>query len=294
MQNEESSKNIKAGTMTGILCGLLLMLFFMVSWKSTIPENPIVDEGIEVNLGNSDDGMGDEQPWAPGDPALDVAKIQPPTPVATTQTTTETEKETNDNDKEAPNVTLPEVKKNNNKPKDSKPEPTNPVVKPNPKPDVVADPKPIVRKPVAIYKGGSSTSTGGNQSDDFNNKNNQGITGKNGDQGKINGSPTSDNYSGDGGTGKSGVAVSKGLQGRKISKVPSFEDDFNENAKIAVDVKVNENGVVTSANFQPKGSTTSNAGLREIAIRKALLIKFTASESGETSIGTLVFNFKVQ
>ena len=87
MQNEESSKNIKAGTITGILCGLLLMLFFMVSWKSTIPENPIVEEGIEVNLGNSDDGMGDEQPLAPGDPALDVAKIQPPTPVATVQTT---------------------------------------------------------------------------------------------------------------------------------------------------------------------------------------------------------------
>ena len=294
MQNEESSKNIKAGTMTGILCGLLLMLFFMVSWKSTIPENPIVDEGIEVNLGNSDDGMGDEQPLAPGDPSLDVAKIQPPTPIATTQTTTETEKETNDNDKEAPNVSLPEVKKPNNKPKETKPEPTKPIVKPNPKPDVVADPKPIVRKPVAIYKGGSSNSTGGNQSDDFNNKNNQGITGKNGDQGKINGNPNSDNYTGDGGNGKSGVAVSKGLQGRKITKIPSFEDDFNENAKIAIDVKVNENGAVISASFQPKGSTTSNAGMREIAIRKALLIKFTPSESGETSIGTLVFNFKVQ
>ena len=61
-----------------------------------------------------------------------------------------------------------------------------------------------------------------------------------------------------------------------------------------MDVKVNENGVVTSASFQPKGSTTSNAGMREIAMRKALLIKFTPSESGETSIGTLVFNFKVQ
>jgi outer membrane biosynthesis protein TonB len=154
MQNEESSKNIKAGTMTGILCGLLLMLFFMVSWKSTISETPIQEEGIEVNLGNSDEGMGDEQPLAPGDPSVDIEKNQTPTPVATVQPTTETEKETNDNDKEAPNVTIPEVKKPNIKPKDSKPEPIKPVVKPNPKPDVVADPKPIVRKPVAIYNGG--------------------------------------------------------------------------------------------------------------------------------------------
>jgi hypothetical protein len=126
MQNEESSKNIKAGTMTGILCGLLLMLFFMVSWKSTIPETPIQEEGIEVNLGNSDEGMGDEQPLAPGDPSVDIEKNQTPTPVATVQPTTETEKETNDNDKEAPNVTIPEVKKPNIKPKDSKPEPIKP------------------------------------------------------------------------------------------------------------------------------------------------------------------------
>ena len=71
MNEFETQKNIKAGTITGIICGALILLFFFVSW--TIPQSipPVVEDGIEVNLGNSDQGSGNIQPLIP----------EPPTPM---------------------------------------------------------------------------------------------------------------------------------------------------------------------------------------------------------------------
>lgn len=73
--------------------------------------------------------------------------------------------------------------------------------------------------------------------------------------------------------------------------MPSFEDDFNENAKIAVDIKVDAGGTVVEASFQPRGSTTSDPSLRAIALRKARQVKFNG---GEESGGTIIFNFRIK
>jgi len=115
-----------------------------------------------------------------------------------------------------------------------------------------------------------------------------------GDQGKAGRNPDSDSYTGSGGSGNSGVSISKGLQGRRISKLPSFQDEFNENAKVAVDIKVDGNGNVISAAFQPRGSTTSDATMRNIALQKAKQIKFSSSAGGEESLGTIIFNFRLK
>ena len=56
-------------------------------------------------------------------------------------------------------------------------------------------------------------------------------------------------------------------------------------------IKVDENGRVTSATYQPRGSTTSNASLKAIALRKANQVKFN---SGGESAGTLIFNFRLK
>jgi hypothetical protein len=62
-----------------------------------------------------------------------------------------------------------------------------------------------------------------------------------------------------------------------------------------VDIRVDQNGNVTSATYQPRGSTTSDAGMREIALRKARSLKFNASADGpETDMGTIIFNFKLK
>jgi len=151
-------------------------------------------------------------------------------------------------------------------------------------------PTPPKPHPKAVFHGVNGTGTGGNDADDFKPGGNQGVAGGRGDQGKPGGDPNSTNYTG-GGHGNSGVTISRGLTGRQITGRPSFTDDFNENAKVAVDVHVDANGNVTEADYQPRGSTTSDASMKAIAKRKAMQVKFNSA--GDESQGTIVFNFKI-
>ena len=68
-----------------------------------------------------------------------------------------------------------------------------------------------------------------------------------------------------------------------------MQGDFNENAKVYVDIKVNASGTVTSA-VVAKGTTTSNSTLRNIAIQKAKELKFPPAQNDIES-GTILFNF---
>jgi hypothetical protein len=154
------------------------------------------------------------------------------------------------------------------------------------------NPVPAPPKPKAVFKGAAGTGTGGNEADSYKKGGSEGIAGGQGDQGRPGGDPNSKNYEGNGGKGNSGVSISRGLQGRSISRLPSFEDEFNENAKIAVNIRIDEDGKVTSATYEPRGSTTSDASLKSIAIRKALQIKFNAG--AEEASGTILFNFKLR
>lgn len=280
----------KTYTYTILSYVLLILLLFLVRWSTPAQPPPVIEDGIEVNLGNSDEGLGEEQPLIPGPPsAAEENNYNPP---KTAQTVTEEMKdvETDESDAAAPEVAKPPKPTVSPKVTD-KPVTTKNVKKAEP----IVNPTPAPPRPKAVYKGGTATGTGGNNADGYNKSTNQGIAGGRGDQGKINGNPDSDSYTGNGGSGKSGVSISKGLTGRKFRSLPSFEDDFNEDAKVAVDVRVDQNGNVISATFQQRGSSTSNANYKRIAIEKAKKIKFSAnSEAAEQEIGTIIFNFKVR
>ncbi len=281
----EKQKNMKAGGFTILILSVIMTLMLIISWKSAPVQEPLLDEGIEVNLGNSELGFGDFPPMVPGDPAPEAGEPVASTPKSSPPAPEPITSEDESNDPEA--VVLPR------KPAvtTSKPKPatnqTTTTTKPKPEPPAPAPPKP--KATMGNYAGG--TGTGGNSQDAFNNTRNQGVAGGQGDQGKANGNINSDNYTGGGGTGKSGVAITKGLAGRRITTFPSFEDDFNENAKIAVNIKVDENGKVLSAEYSAAGSTSSNGKLKDIARRKAMQLKFNA---GEVAFGTVVFNFRLK
>ncbi len=66
----ETEKNKKALTYTLLICGLLLMLFFIIRWKSFPPSETIVQDLMEINLGNNLDGFGNEQPLIKGKPTI--------------------------------------------------------------------------------------------------------------------------------------------------------------------------------------------------------------------------------
>lgn len=284
----EAQKNMKASGYTALICGLLLVVLLFVKW--TLPEipPPPMEEGIEVNLGNSDQGLGTNQPFLPGKPSPSDRQAYTPPKASVVKNDDVKDVETDDKDPDAPAIVKPTVTKPN-----ATKVPEKEVVKNTPvkNSEPVSTPTPPAPKPKAVFKGVNGSGTGGNEADSYKKGGNEGIAGGSGDQGRPGGDPDSKNYSGPGGSGNSGVSISRGLQGRRITGLPSFEDDFNENAKIAVDIKVDENGRVISATYQPRGSTTSNASLKAIAIRKAGQVKFN---SGGESAGTLIFNFKLR
>lgn len=288
----ETAKNVKAGTITGVITGLLFLFFFLVSWSVPAPPPMPEEEGMEVNLGNSDDGFGDVQPLIPGAPASAPKEVNSPPKTSNVPVQDVKAVETDDNDPEAEEVHVP-------KPKVSNPKSLNLPTKENTateknrntKPQIVENPKPTPPKPRATYKGGDGSGPGGNNADSWNGSRSEGNTTGSGDRGKINGDPDSKNYDGFGGSGRgSGYTIQGNLKGRRIVRQPSFQDDFNDNAKVAVDLSVDASGAVTSAIYQPRGSTTSDASMKEIAIRKARQLKFAP---GDEQRGTIIFNFRV-
>ncbi|MDE1191515.1 MAG: hypothetical protein PW786_05200 [Arachidicoccus sp.] len=290
MKNEEQSKNIKAIGYTLGTSILLIAILLLVSWTLPTTPAPVVDNGIEVNLGNSDEGLGDVAPQLPGDPSEDVKQTDNPPPTAATQDKPVESKEVADNnDNDVP------VIKTSSKPKKIKELKKRAIEKSVAKhvESKTINKTPAPPSPKAIYKGGTNKSTGGNNADSYNGVRNQGIAGGNGDQGKLNGNPNSDNYNGNGGTGTSGISIRSGLSNRRFVGGRTFEDKFNENAKVAVDIIVNASGQVTSASINPRGTTTTNSNILNIAKRKAREIKFNKSDI-QAQTGTIVFNFKLK
>src|SRR3984893_3532882 len=271
-RNFEARKNRKAGLYTLLICGTLLLMLFLISWN--LPFNPPapVEEGLEVNLGNGDQGLGSDQPFLPNEPSKqDQEKYTPPKTVSPTKEALK-DVETDDKDPDpAPAVKQPPVTK-----PDAKKIPDKDLTVKAPRKTIqpAVNPTPAPPKPKDVFHGVNGEGTGANDADHFKPGGNQGIAGGKGDQGQPGGDPNSTNYKG-GGHGN-GIAIARGLQGRRISSTPSFTDEFNENAKVAVDIQVDAAGNVTGAEYQAKGSTTADASLKAIAIRKAHQVKFNS------------------
>lgn len=286
----ESQKNMKATVYTALVCGAIVAIG-LISWALPPLPQPPMDEGIEVNLGNSDMGSGTDQPFEPGPPApTNQVAYVPPAPV-TAKDEAVKDIETDDKDEDAPVIKKPVVvKKEATKVPEKEVVKTKPVS--NPKPE--APPVPPPPKPKALMKGSSGTGTGGNEADSYKKGGSEGIAGGQGDQGRPGGNPDSKNYTG-GGRGNSGVRIASGLSGRSIAKVFKYQDDFNENATIAVDVRIDKNGNVLSAAFQLRGSTSSESFFKEKALEIVRKSKFNAVPNApDEQTGTVLVNFKVR
>lgn len=285
----ESKKNLEAGLYTAIVCGLILAISMLLSWSMPLPPDPLVDEGIEVNLGNSDFGLGTNQAYEPGPPApSNQVAYAPPQPVADRDNNVK-DIETNDNDEDAPVI---------KKPAETKPNATKVPEKETAKPKTAAPkaeapPAPPVPKPKALFKGVDGNGSGGNEADTYKKGGNEGNTSGTGDMGRPGGNPDSKNYTG-GGSGN-GIRISKGLSGRTFVYQPKYEDEFNENATVAVDIRVDRQGNVISATFQMRGSTTAESYYKQKAIEVVKKSKLNADPNGpEEQTGTVLVNFRVK
>lgn len=282
----ESEKNKKAVLYTFMVVAAFLLFAILYTWRMAAPPVHRELDLIEINLGNEQEGLGDVQPLVKGDRAPDNQSIAA---VESGKKATESPSQQINADEDGDLDAAPVVKteKPNKDARDVNKESTAKSTKTvNPSP--VVNPNPTPPQPKNLYKGG--TGTGGNGAETDNGFRNQGYKGTEGDMGSPDGK--ADSYGNTPG-GRSGISVVKGLSGRKVVHFPNMKGDFNENAKVYVDIVVSSSGKVASANIA-RGTTTSNPTLRNIAINKARDLKFNPTSSGNNETGTILFKFVLE
>lgn len=121
---------------------------------------------------------------------------------------------------------------------------------------------------------------------------NGGINGGTGDNPFGKSSGTGGGTGGGDGTG-TGASIGGGLGGRAVQRRGSINDNSQKSGKVVIDVCVNKEGDVISADFTLRGSTTSDSELKNKALQAARGYRFAAS-SAEKQCGTITFNFQLK
>ena len=280
----EAEKNKKAFAYTIVICGTLLLLAFLISWPILQPPTPIAQELLEINLGNNEEGMGEIQPLIKGE----MAPPQEVSPPAASNESPKPEETKEIKPEENAEVNAAPVAKTEKKILKKKIEikPEKKVVKKIKNTPIIAPPSPKPAKPKLTYNGpGSGKGNGATEDNGYQFQGNK--PGGKGDAGDPSGKP--DSYGNSPG-GKTGVSVTKGVRPLNMRDL-RFEDDFNENAIVFLDIKYSASGNFISSVIA-KGTTTSKSSIIGIAKRKAAELKFPSSVDG--GISTVVFNFKIQ
>lgn len=282
MEQTNSKSKLLALGGTFLFHGLILLFFFLWVIKTPIPPYPDTGTpGLEVNLGLSEDGMGDLQPDVAGDASEASASedviVQPIT------------------NNQAPAFKSTEAILS----QETEEAPTTNVVKEKPTESNTATPKDVAAEtPVrkvntkALFPGKSGGKQGGNE----------GETGKPGDQGDPDGSKYS-KYHGPGGgsgdtpgaNGNGGKGITYTLSGRNAQALIPPKSNVQEEGKVVVEITVDKKGIVINAKSGAKGSTTSNSVLLEIARKAALGVRFNPDpDAPEEQRGNIVYNFTLR
>ena len=268
----EKEKNRKAFVYTLSICGILLLMFILISWKVAPPAVPVVQDLLEINLGNNEEGFGEEQPLIKGERSPTPEATVVPEQVAAPQ-------EENDNnvlpDENAEADAAPVNKLSKPTPIVTKPAPTAPVTTPAPKP----------QKPKVTYNG-PGAGGGNNDTEDNGYKYQGNKPGGTGDAGSPDGNPDSYGNSPGGKIGGIGLTTNR----RKILSFPSFSSDLKK-ATIYAQIKISEAGRGSFVQLV-KPSTSREQAYANKIIEALRSIRF--NNYAEETIETIRFNFTVQ
>ena len=260
MSNSKKDKTIAAiGTL--LVHALILLVLFLMAFRTPLPLPG--EEGVEVDLGLYNQGMGQEQPDKPAIPQ----QAAPAQPQEDESTKSKEEIVTQDTE-EVPSIT-PEKKETPKKENEVKPkeQPEKPVETPQ----QTVDPR-------ALFKGSDKAQDGGSE----------GITGQPGDQGNPNGLAGVKKYDGQGGQGN-GPGYDLGGRGAKSLQRPSR--DFPEEGHIVVEIWVDREGNVIRTNIA-KGTDIANKEMRNMAQEAAMRSKFVPDPTAaEEQKGTITYTF---
>ncbi len=254
---KEKENQITAALLTIIICGLLLLFMIFLGLQRPFPPPP--EYGVEVNLGNSNDGMGNEQPESV-DAAVNAAQQPSHTP-------------NTENIASAANENYTNIKPTRQQ------KPQQPVQQQN---QPQSEEKPVLN-PLASYTKPRTSSTANTAGS------NEGITGRPGDQGVEGGTPGAANYSGTPGRGK---GIGFDLTGRTSKNLAKPNYNSDEQGKVVVKIWVNQEGNVTRAEAGMKGTTTTDATLWKMSEQAAMRSSFSPKQDApEIQTGTITYHF---
>ena len=260
MSKEKKDRTVAViGTL--LVHALILLVLFLMAFRTPLPLPG--EEGVEVDLGMYNQGMGQVQPDKPAIPQ----QAAPALPQEDESTKSKEEIVTQDTE-EAPTIT-PEKKETPKKENE---------VKPKEQPEKPVETPQQTVNPKALFKGSDKAQDGGSE----------GITGQPGDQGNPNGLAGVKKHDGQGGQGN-GPGYDLGGRGAKSLQRPS--KDFPEEGHIVVEIWVDREGNVVRTSIA-KGTDIANNEMRKMAQEAAIRSKFVPDPSApEEQKGTITYTF---
>jgi len=255
-----SEKKNKRKGIIGTILFHTLLLFAFLFMGLTYQDPPPPEEGISINFGFMNEGLGEVEPedYEEITEIVDEEIIEEQiesTEEIITQNTIET----------------PTSEKTEKKEKVIKKE--------EPNEEVIEEKKPEVNKK-ALYLGKKKNKT---QS--------EGNKKRDGNQGEVDGDPNTDIYEG-GGVGENGTAYQLG--GRTVSYKAKPIYNSQVEGKVVVMIIVDRLGNVINASAGAKGSTTLNKKLLQRAKAAALKTKFDPQQTAPTNQqGKIIYDFSL-
>ena len=269
----------------------LALFAFLVLVGFSVPPPAKVEEGIMVNFGTGETGLGEIEPSPPAfqeetsapAPSKDVIKVE------------EEPLLTQNNEK------APEVKKVDPEAEKKKLEKAeaNKIIKER------LDAEKVLKKQADLEKKrieaeqqrqtditNRTKNALANSRNSGTNSTSEGIAGGSGNQGSINGSVDSKVRGEGGGTGTGGNGISYNLQGRGFQKLPPPKYDYQGEGRVVVEVSVDRSGKVIQATAGIKGSTTLDEYFLKVAKDAAMEARFERKPDAPiTQKGTITYNF---
>lgn len=246
---ETNSNRIKAiiGTILFHTLVALLFIFYGLTTPLPLPE----EQGVEVNLGNSDQGMGTIQ-----------KEISDQSTHKTPPVTNNSENIQTSNNEESINI--------------DKKENTNNIVNKNT--TITEKIEPVIDMN-ALYKGKNKTIG-----------NNEGITNQPGDQGNPNGNPNANNYDGNPGGGNNGISYSLAGRTKKHIPIPEYNSLDQGRVVVSITVNRNGEvtKAVAGAKGTTTSSQTLWSLAEKAALKAKFDAKLDAPEEQK---GTITYNF---
>ena len=307
---------------TVIFHTIVLLLLFLIHFR--IPFPPPAEEGILVNFGTSENGLGQEEP-APAnveaseqEPSVRQEKVAPPpTPAAKPEKAQPKEQAMTQDYEKTAAIDAAEKKKQVEELKRKKQEAdqlkkaeqerirkeqaeAEKIRKAEAEALAKAEAERKAREEqqrrineINSRAQGAFASTGtGPGGKGTGTNTGQGVTYPGGNQGVPTGDPNSSNY-GDGGSGngEKGSGISFSLSGRSALSLPKPRYPGNDEGKVVVKVTVDKSGNVTAAEPGASGTTIMDQRFWDETKQAALKAKFNADNNSTVQQGTITYRF---